>query len=842
MMSDLHGFMLGPYRIVEKIGGGGMATVYRAYHPATGREVAIKVLSEHFAAEAQFLARFTREAKVVAGLQHPHILPTLDNGQDRGLTYLVMPHIATGTLRDYLERGPLSLTEARRLFAQIAQAVDYAHRRGVIHRDLKPGNVLLDERGNALLSDFGLARIMETMSLASVSGAMIGTPAYMSPEQAQGLPADARSDIYSLGAVLYEMLTGRPPFSADTTVGLIFKHITEPAPLLRTGRPDLPLAVEQVVLKALAKNPEDRYQTAGAMMAALQQAVYPSGAARRRVSIRRGVQGIALLLAAGLVTVMILIALAGDGLAINPPALPTTADAAAPTTTPEPTRPARSYYDLGQDYYRQGDYEKAIEMYTIALQLDAGFAEAYNGKGQAYAATERYESAIEDYTRAIELDPGMAEAYNNRGIASRRLDDYTQAIEDYSQAITINPDFAEAYNNRGYLYFVQGAYDQAIDDYTRAIELAPGLANAYTSRGYAYYGRGDYRAAIDDYTRAIEIDPGMAEAYTNRCRAYYRLGEYEPAVQDCTRAIEIDPDQPIAYTSRARAYHTLAQYDQAVEDYTHAIRLDSNLAEAYAGRGYTHYVQGDYTSALYDYTRALEIDPNLADVYLSRGYVHFDQGLYAEAIADYTRALEITPDLAEAYARRGRAYHQLEDYTQAFADYERALEIDPSFAPAYQNRAYTFYAQREYHAAIADYTRALEIDPRYAEAYAGLGNVYYDLGRYGEALEQYQHYRSLADAPAQFVLDRLPGLEAQYNDIGSKMVPATGVSRVTVTDPTANLRDGPGTDYAKVGEVQQGDSFPVVAQFGDGSSRWYWIEQADGRRAWIASWLVNAEP
>lgn len=278
-MALTEGQMLGPYRVEQQLGSGGMATIYKAYHARLDRHVAIKMMHQAFLQDATFVARFEREAQIVARLEHPNIVPIFDFAEYENQPYLVMKYIEGRTLKGLIERADgLPLSEIRRILPLLAAALDYAHRQGVLHRDIKPSNIILDKDGTPYLTDFGLARLAQLGESTLSSDVLLGTPHYISPEQAQGQrDLTHQTDLYSFGVVIYELLVGRVPFSADTPFAVIHDHIYRPLPLPSSINPEIPAAVEAVLLRALAKTPADRYPSATALVAALLDALSAAG-------------------------------------------------------------------------------------------------------------------------------------------------------------------------------------------------------------------------------------------------------------------------------------------------------------------------------------------------------------------------------------------------------------------------------------------------------------------------------------------------------------------------------------------------------------------------------------
>ena len=289
-LSSLVNKSLGQFRIVERIGAGGMATVFKAYQPTLDRYVAMKVLPAYHARDPIFVKRFVQEARSVAKLAHPNIVQIHDFGDQEGITYIVMEYVDGGTLKDRLkQQHALSVSESVDFIIQAAEGLNCAHSHGIIHRDVKPANMLLRKDGHLLLSDFGIAKILEGTTNLTRVGTGIGTPQYMSPEQGTGQPVDRRSDIYSLGIVLYHCLTGRVPFTADNPLSITVKHLHDPLPIEILRVAGVPAPIEQVVLKMTAKPPQDRYQSTDTLIDALANALAASHLSMPR-SWRGGIQ------------------------------------------------------------------------------------------------------------------------------------------------------------------------------------------------------------------------------------------------------------------------------------------------------------------------------------------------------------------------------------------------------------------------------------------------------------------------------------------------------------------------------------------------------------------------
>ncbi|RMG99437.1 MAG: serine/threonine protein kinase [Chloroflexi bacterium] len=657
-MEDLTGKQLGPYRIIEPLGEGGMAAVFKAYQASMDRYVAIKVLPRYYASDPEFVGRFKQEARVIARLQHPHILPVHDFGEDDGYTYLVMRFVESGTLAEWLkEKGALSLTEIRRIISQVGDALDYAHAQGVIHRDVKPSNILIDRRGNCLLTDFGLARMVESSVHFTQTGGILGTPAYMSPEQGMGKPIDHRSDIYSLGVVLYEMATGRPPFRAETPMAIVIKHIQSPLPPPRSYNPELPEPVERVILKALAKEPEDRFATAGEMVAALEAALLspktPTLAVEQEVIPTA-------------VSPQMVPSSAPEEMMETAVASPEAVAAHTPPSATSAPKRKRSWRRiLG---YAVLGFLGLIIIGSILDSLDGNQPDFEQIMEQVRQASEagNPEEVRDLLTQAIELQPDNAELYCERAYTLRDLGGIREAVSDFKvcaeKAAEQEEDDlaaearAHAVLNEAYLVATEE------DDLDGALEMIDQAIAREDVPPWLRCERAELNLQMQNFVDALgdfEVcaatngdDPYWSErarsvVHSIKGGAALEEGDLETAVFHFQSWAEIQPDLPDPYCYLGAVLDLQHEYDAALDAYQQCQeRANTEETKALSASGIT-YVEGHIAAA---------------------------QENWPEALRAFNQALEITPDQGWLYCERAEAYLALSSIDEAQNDFNHCLE------------------------------------------------------------------------------------------------------------------------------------------------------------------------
>jgi len=526
------GDTVGPYRVIEPLGQGGMATVFKAYHAALDRYVALKVLHPAFKEDSNFNARFVREARIVAKLDHPNIVPIYDFAEHQGTPYLVMRFIEGKTLKAVLREGLLPVSRVLAIIRPVTEALAYAHAQGVLHRDIKPSNILCANDGHIFLTDFGLARIAQASESTLSQDMLIGTPQYISPEQARGEPATERSDLYSLGVVLFEMFTGRVPFSADTPYAVIHDHIYSPLPLPTSINPQLSPEIERVLLKVLAKDASARYASATELMTALERAAGPASSA----------------------------------VTISPAPLPTTlpptvpeqvsVGVSVPSSPPAPAAPAVPQRSRAKTVF-------ALGALIVAFLLCVGLAFAWGQRSaisrmlsgtpepmavaktkvalnpqdpmahiqlaEEYAKQKNFEAAYAEYDRAIKLAPNDVLAYVRAGRLALRLGDLERASKYLTQGRAVAPNDPELLMAQGDLFVAMKKYDDARGVYEQALKNDVDNPQILWRLGNVQRLQGQLLEAARSYTRALAIDPNLPEAHFGMGMLMMERGNKEEA-------------------------------------------------------------------------------------------------------------------------------------------------------------------------------------------------------------------------------------------------------------------------------------------------------------------------
>jgi serine/threonine protein kinase/Tfp pilus assembly protein PilF len=675
-VSLLNTALAGRYEIESELGTGGMATVYGARDVKHERQVAIKVLRPDITA-AIGRDRFLREIRIVAQLNHPHILPLYDSGEIDELLMYVMPLVRGESLRDRLKRdSTLSIADTLQITKDVADALAYAHGRGVVHRDIKPGNILIED-GHAMVTDFGIALAVSAAGGKRITetGVYLGTPEYMSPEQAAGEKIlDGRSDQYSLACVLYEMLTGQPPFVGPSARAIIARHLTDPPPPLVTARPDVGLTMQESVLKALAKLPVDRYDTIQEFVGGL-SAEYASESASAARSIA--------VLAFTNLSPDTENEYLSDGLSdeiIN--ALSRIEDfrVASRTSAFAFKGSSEDLRSIGRRLnvrsVLEGSVRKAGNRLRVTAQL-FNVADGYHLWSESYDREMKDVFVIQDEIaenvvkalqvvlsdaekRAIQKVPTTdVEAYDyylrgRKFFYQFRKRSLQHARQMFARAIESDPEYALAYAGVAdscsflYMYFDSSKANLAqADEASRtALQLDPDLAEAHAARGLAFSLGGGFAEAAVEFERAIELNPKLFEAYYFYARTCFRQGKLEEAVRLFERATDVREDFQ-ALLLRALAIEGLDEHERAQVAYRRALdaiqrQLDINPEDTRAltlGAGCLARL-GEDERAVEWIHRADSIDPDDAVILYAIACVYGILGSCERAIEYLQKAVE----------------------------------------------------------------------------------------------------------------------------------------------------------------------------------------------------------
>jgi eukaryotic-like serine/threonine-protein kinase len=742
---------VGPYRVVRPLGQGGMGSVSLAFDERLKRHVALKSLREdHPGARG----RLVREARAAAALSHPGVAGIYDIIEQGDRTVMVLEYVAGRTLAEVLQAGPLPVAEARAVAAQLCDAVAAAHAQGVMHRDLKPGNIMITPDGRVKVLDFGLARQLDSPAQTTrtgdslARGGLVGTVGYIAPEQIRGAGIDHRCDIYGLGAVLFEMFTGRRPFVERDGLAYALAVTTTEAPRAETVNAAVGVRVGDVLARALARNPDVRYDSARELATALADALdpaptitvsQPAPPTRRRWPV---VSGAAL-------TVAVLAAVAWL-LAPRPePAAPGGARAlvvfpAMATGIDAPQAEASGLTGVltaNLSHVRQLNVLTASDSVLTGMpsELAAHLARLDAAWG-LLATVRRAAGGLTAELRLVRAG-ASAEAWNT-SITGDAITVQRRLLEDVSQGL-----------------LAAGILDEVPAPERARLETLPtsnGDAFLKYAEGQQHLRRlttaGAARAAVPLFTAAIDLDAEFALAYAGLSDAYWTLYQQtrDPAlVASATaaahQALAIDPAQAAVQLSLATMFSQTGRIEDALQSVDRAIALQPNNDTAFRSRGRILAQAGRIEEALPALDRAIALRPNYATHHETKAFVLYRAGRYAEAAEEYRRVTVLAPDYPAGYQGLGTSLHQLGDTTQAIGNYEHAVRLGPS-ATAYSNLAYAYYEAGRYPEALKAYQESAARDARRPMVHRNLADVYARLGRRGEAQRAYEAAITAANA------------------------------------------------------------------------------------------------
>ncbi len=776
--------VLGKYVAVKELGRGGMGAVYQAWDTVLKRWVALKVLVGTGARDE--VARFKREAQTAAALRHPSIVGIYEVTELGDKHAISMEYIDGSSLAG----GKLPAMKAAEIMAEVAEAVEYAHTRGIVHRDIKPHNVMLNREGRPFVMDFGLAKSIEGPSHITMAGTVVGTPSYMSPEQAEGRVSQVgkQSDVWSLGAVLYEVLTGRPPFKGTNPVETLKMVVQDdPVPPSRFN-PAVLKDLETIVLKCLEKDRGRRYASAQALADDLRRFLRgqqigarraPVGAKLAREVRRRWVPIAAAGAAVVALAVGITVLASGSGRA----------------------QQVQSLIRKGETQVEGGDLKNALLQFQTALALDPGnldvqkriedlqkrlaAADAEAERRKAEEERKRAEAAKRLAEARAKVQPEIDQGRSKLDRAQRSLyqagADFAQtdqllqeAAEHFGRAIALVPDLPTAYHLRGQVHFIRQNWPAAEKDFSAAIAALATFSAALYDRGRTFLEMA--ADALGQERIRGPVAEEEARAFREKAKAdlaaYRKLGggdaeqaefaeamlaaseqNHPKAIEICERLIARKTNNEEVYKLKADACYALgdrerdkarqqARYRQAAEAYSMAIDRRVNYPEAWLQRGHMLFHLEDRDGAIRDLEKAVSMNRPSASWYSLRAGIQYEMGRNAEALADFERALQLSPNDAGILNNLGTLYYQQKEYARSKDCYDRVLAVNAKNADALAGRGAARLAINDTAGALDDFNEALRLAPEKKDIRYRIAVAYYTRREWIKAEEEFTAYLS----------------------------------------------------------------------------------------------------
>ena len=710
------------YEVIEELGKGGMGRVYKALDKEINEEVAIKLLKPEIASDETTVERFRNELKFARKIAHKNVCKMYHIAKDEETPYITMEYVKGEDLKSFVRRkGKLSDEEALSIAKQVSEGLVEAHRLGVVHRDLKPQNIMIDKEGDAKIMDFGIARSVEAPGVTQ-TGIMIGTPDYISPEQAEGEEADHRADIYSLGVILYEMVTGSVPFKGDTALSVALKHKSKLAQDPKQLNPDVSDDLNKLILICMEKDREMRYQTATELLADLiniEEGI-PLGerklpARKKRLTRKKSkIKWKSILLYGGVPLLLVLII----------------AGAIYLYTTRAATIDSIAVLPLEN---LTGDAEQEYFVDWITDELIGKLARIGSIRVISYRTMRRYkgsEKSLQEIAQELNVDAFV-----------------TGTVQQVGANVSIRVQLIDVLPEEQSLW--EETYDRVMTDVL--------LMNSEIARTIAQEVRAKMTPEADArVSSSRQVNPEAYEAYV-KGKFYMSQGTpeaYQKGLALHHQAVEIDPSDPVAYAYLAEAYITVAHSAVATPDALprakaaaqRALRLDDTLAEALWAYGFiAGYYDWEWETSEQAFQRALEINPNLAMAHYHLSWFQYLFGRMDEAIESHKRAQEVDPLSPLHTAWLGELYRVAGRYEEAIAETQRALEINPNYPIAYRVLGDTYLDMGRIEEAIATHQKMLEVAPQWS---FHLGMTYAAVGREDEAREILAEWEKKEPSPS----------------------------------------------------------------------------------------------